>query len=136
MLAGALVAAHHALDVLLAVDLGAAVAALRVGAVRLGAGRGAATAHRLALDGGEHFLAAMSLDQGQHVGAVSLDAGIASTRVMAGSGSSVGAGQAGEVLLDVVVAAGALVQAREVLLDHGRLLAGHAAGCGATAGGG
>lgn len=134
MLAGALVAAHHALDVLLAVDLGAAVAALRVGAVRLGAGRGAAAAHRLALDGGEHFLAAMALDQGQHVGAVSLDAGIAG--VMAGGGSSVGAGQAGEVLLDVVMAAGALVEARKVLLDHGRLLAGHAAGCGATAGGG
>lgn len=42
VLAGALVAADDALDVLFGVDLGAAVAALGVGAVGLGAGRGAA----------------------------------------------------------------------------------------------
>jgi len=103
VLAGALVAADDALDVLLAVDLGSAVAALRVGAVGLGAGRGAAATGGLSLDAGQHVLA-MALDQGQHVGAV---AGVYTrtgtrtpTRVMATGGSAIGAGKAGEILFD------------------------------------
>jgi len=110
VLAGTLVAADDALDVLLAVDLGSTVAALRVGAIRLGAGRGAATARGLSLDAGEHVLA-MALDQGQHVGAVSgIDARTGTrsgTGVMATGGSTIGAGQAaGQILLDARMMAG------------------------------
>lgn len=140
VLAGTLVAADDALDVLLAVDLGSTVAALRVGAIRLGAGRGAATARGLSLDAGEHVLA-MALDQGQHVGAVSgIDARTGTrsgTGVMATGGSTIGAGQAaGQILLDARMMGGSrLIEAgaREILLDHRRLLAGHAARSGTAA---
>lgn len=145
MLAGALVAADDALDVLLAVDLGSAVAALRVGAVGLGAGRGAAAAGGLSLDAGEHLLAAVavSLDQRQHVRVVT--GGDAPAGVVSAGGASIGAGQAGEILLNAAAVVVALVEARrQILLDHRRLLAGHTAGRGlaparghtASAGGG
>lgn len=66
-------------------------------------------------------------------------AGLAAACVMAGRGAAaIGAGQAGEILLNDVMRALVEVrrrgrQAGQILLDARRLLAGHAAGRGATA---
>lgn len=66
-------------------------------------------------------------------------AGLAAACVMAGCGATaIGAGQTGEILLDDMMRALVEVrrgggQAGQILLDARRLLAGHAAGRGATA---
>lgn len=127
MLAGTLVAADDALDVLFGVNLGAAVAALRVGAVGLGTGRGATTiATRRAAQAAARLGA---LDDGHQIRAM---AGLCGACVVCGCGAAVGAGQTGEILLDDVMRA--LVQVRrggaqsgQILFDARRLLAGHAA---------